>query len=174
MYQANTNGVYLERIDGADNDKIVIELCRMTPGSAACTTTPLTLYINKQDGSTTLDFDPWSDMNVVPDGSIDEKDVIALTDLAVAFYRQTTIDSEVIVFLTHISTSDDVLKIRIGLFERDEDTEELAANDYFYTAASVDRGMNFDLYRVNPHTGYTPHNACDLTPMLRAFSKMTV
>lgn len=174
MYQANTNGVYLERIDGADKDKIVIELCRMSPDSATNTTTPLTLYVGKQDDSTTLDFDPWSDINVVRDGSIDEKDVNAITGLAIAFYRQTTIDPEYAIFLNHSSTPADALRVRIGLFARDEDTEELGANDYFYTATSVDNGQNFNLYRVNPLTGSRPHEASDLTPMLRAFSKMTV
>lgn len=168
------NSVYLRRIDGADKDRILIELSRSNPDCAVCATTQLTLHIDKQGYNATLDFDPWSDINVIPDGSIDEKDIEAITDLAVAFYRQTTIDPELAVSLTALDNLPGAVRVKIDLFEMEEDADEWVAHDHSYTATSVDKGVNFSLYRVTPHGGSQLQEDSDLTPMLQAFIKMKV
>ena len=172
MFPCTTSGVFLQRVDDADTVKILITLSRSNRDSSVCATTHLTLHIDKQDNSTTFDFDPWSDINVVPDGSIDEKDIEAIRKLAVAFYRQATIDPELLVFLTVLNNPADVLRVKVYLFERDEDEEKLVPYDYSYTATSVDNGINFQLDRVNPHSGSQPHEASNLAPLLRAFISM--
>ena len=174
MSPTNSHGVSLQRIDGADKDRILIELSRSNPDCAVCATTQLTLHIDKQGYNATLDFDPWSDINVIPDGSIDEKDIEAITDLAVAFYRQTTIDPELAVSLTVLDNLAGPVRVKIDLFEMDEDADEWVAHDHSYTATSVDNGINFSLYRVTPHGGSHLQEDSDLTPMLQAFIKMKV
>ena len=174
MSLLNTNSVSLQRIDGVDKDKVLIELSRSNLDCTACATTYLTLHIDKQGHTATLDFDPWSDINVIPDGSIDEKDVEAITDLAVAFYRQTTLGPELKVTLKALDNLPGAVRVSIGLFEMDEDTDEWVAHNHFYTATSVDHGINFSLFRVTRHGGSHLQEDCDLTPMLQAFVKMKV
>ncbi|MFY0730874.1 hypothetical protein [Pseudomonas sp. NFX15] len=49
----------------------------------------------KDNGRTiTLDYDPWSNINVIKENSIDQKDSDAITELAVAYDRQSTIGPE--------------------------------------------------------------------------------
>lgn len=171
MYLPRTNGILLQRIETSDDVKIIIKLSRVDADSTA-TTTDLTLHINENINSFKLDYDPWSDINVIADGSIDEKDTKAITDLAIAFYRQTTIAPQLAVFLSPIDNHPGVLRVRIGLLELDEDG--LFPLDYFFTASSVDNGVSFRVFRVTRHGGSQPEDNTDLEPMTKAFIKMKV
>lgn len=171
MYLPHTNGIFLQRIKTANGVKIIIKLSRIDADSTA-TTTDLTLHINENENSFKLDFDPWSDINVIHDGSIDEKDTKAIIDLAIAFYRQTTIEPQLAVFLSPIDNHPGVLRVRIGLLELDEG--ELSPLGYFFTASSVDNGVSFRIFKVTHHGGSHPQDDTDLEPMTKAFIKMKV
>ncbi|MFO3798097.1 MAG: hypothetical protein ACK8QZ_12620, partial [Anaerolineales bacterium] len=171
MYLPHTSGVFLQRIETADDVKIIIKLSRIDADSTA-NTTDLTLHINEKENSFKLNYDPWSDINVIPDGSIDERDLKAITDLAIAFYRQTTIDPQLAVFLSPIDNHPGVLRVRIGLLELDEG--ELSPLGYFFTASSVDDGVSFKIFRVTHHGGSHPEDDTDLESMTKAFIKMKV
>lgn len=171
MYLPHTNGILLQRIETADDVKIIIRLSRIDADSTA-TTTDLTLHINEHENGLKLDYDPWSSINVIPDGSIDEKDTQAIIDLAIAFSRQTTIAPKHAVFLSPIDNHPGVLRVRIGLLAMDED--ELYPIGYFFTASSVDNGVNFRIFRVTRDGGSHPEDDTDLEPMAKAFIKMKV
>jgi hypothetical protein len=171
MYLPHTSGILLQRIETADDVKIIIKLSRIDADYTA-TTTDLTLHINENKNSLKLDYDPWSDINVIPDGSIDEKDTQAIIDLAVAFDRHTPLDPELTGFLSPIDNHPGVLRVRIGLLNLNED--ELYPLGYFFTAASVDNGVNFRIFRVTSHGGSHPQDDTDLEPMAKAFIKMKV
>ncbi len=52
--------------------------------------------------------------------------------------------------------------------------DELYPLGYFFTAASVDNGVNFRIFRVTSHGGSHPQDDTDLEPMAKAFIKMKV
>ncbi|MEJ5061633.1 MULTISPECIES: hypothetical protein [unclassified Pseudomonas] len=90
MWEPHTKGVYLQRVKTNESNKIIIKLVRAQTEEADNLkwsdrfdkVTVMVLHI-KVGGAEEyrLDFDPWSDINVIPDGSIDEKDINAITEV---------------------------------------------------------------------------------------------
>src|SRR5689334_12258393 len=144
MWTPNNSGVFLKREDTQESKKIIIKILRVAAGdySGAHQSTALTLHIKKEDGSREvedcetpeLDYDPWSDINVVPDGSIDEKDINALTQLALAFYHQKELEPEAGVFIALIPVDAPRRLVRIEILDL-EDNEQ-PEFDYLLNATS--------------------------------------
>jgi hypothetical protein len=175
MWTPGDTGVFLQRIETPEVNKVIIKLVRKQSGDNAnqqssdlyTNLTTMALHI-KVEGveEYKLDYDPWSDINVTPDQSIDEKDIDAITKLALAFYRQPVIDPGYGAFLSlepedlvDIFDPDKPVgpvppqKIGVQIEVLDMEGGDESEVDYFLTALSVDDGERFTVRRINPYTG---------------------
>lgn len=178
-------GVLLQRTDTSDDAQIMIKLIRVGEHATAplINAPTLTLHVKDHGNAVHLDFDPWSDINVNADNSIDEQDIDAITQLALAFYRQPIIHSGDGAFLS-LGREDlidlfdpdkpvgplppQAIEVNIEVLDmEDHDQPEL---DYFITALSVDNGARFKIQRIAPHTGPTP--VPELDELIQSFIKL--
>jgi hypothetical protein len=102
MWNPASTGVFLQRIETPESNKIVLKILRKSSGAGygdLAEETITVLHFNPNDNKDyTLQFDPWSNLDVVADDSIDEEDINVITRLALEFRDQTTISSEYGVF----------------------------------------------------------------------------
>jgi hypothetical protein len=183
MWVPGDTGVFLQRVETPESNKVIIKLVREQ--SVGVYTNVTTMALHKKIGAEeyTLDYDPWSDVNVIPDNNIDEKDVDAITQLALAFYRQPVVDVGYGIFLS--LEPEDLVDIfdpdkpvqpvppqRIGVQIEVLDMEDgdVSAVDYFLTALSVDDGASFTVRRINPYTGIVRIQGLD--DLLKSFIKL--
>jgi hypothetical protein len=193
MWKPGREGVYLQRIDTNESRKIIIKLIREQAESAGDMRQldrfrkVVAMFLNiKNDGAEkySLDFDPWSDINVIPDGSIDEKDINAITQLGIAFYQQSVINSESGVFLSRsyldlVEVFDPAQPIqsvaplrhvvRIEVLDL-EDSEEPELDSSF-NAESFDEGASFAV-RQNYAYAYNFEETPGLEDLVKAFFKL--
>jgi hypothetical protein len=173
-------GAYLQQIETLEDVQVVIKLVRAgeypnkTMGQfadALATAPSVTLHI-KDDGKTSkLDFDPWSDINVIPDNSIDEKDIAALTQLALAFYHQQIIAPEGIAYLYRLPAEPPKLRVDVEVFDIDEEDHQLYSLGVYETK-SADSGSPFEGSERNPETGQVFDYGTALNELLKAFIKL--
>jgi hypothetical protein len=173
-------GAYLQQIETPEDVQVVIKLIRagecpsktMEQFADALAIAPsVTLHI-KDDGKTLkLDFDPCSDINVIPDNSIDEKDITALTQLALAFYHQQIIVPEGIAYLYRLPAEPPELRVDVEVFDIDEDDHQLYSRVVFETK-SADAGLSFEGSERNPLTGQVFDYGAALNELLKAFIKL--
>ncbi|MGY2187187.1 hypothetical protein [Pseudomonas sp. SDO5591_S426] len=173
-------GVYLQQIETTEDVQVVVKLIRageypdktMDQFADILAIVPsVTLHIEEYGNTTKLDFDPWSDINVTPDNSIDEKDVAALTQLALAFYDQLVIASDGIVYLYHLPTEPPELRVAVEEFDIDEDDHQLYSQRVYETKAA-DSGSPFEVRGRNPVTGNLFDYGTALNGLLQAFIKL--
>ncbi|CAI8809595.1 DUF4340 domain-containing protein [Pseudomonas sp. IT-P258] len=192
MWTPGDTGVFLQRIETPGIDKVIIKLVRKQSDDSAdqrsfnlySNVTTMTLHIKPENiEEYRLDYDPWSDINVTPDRSIDDKDIDAITKLALAFYSQPIIAPGDGAFLSlepedlvDIFDPDKpiepvpppIIGVQIEVLDmEDSDQPEF---DYFMTALSVDNGANFKVRRINPHSGifYVP----GMDDLVKSFIKL--
>ena len=173
-------GAYLQQIETPEDVQVVIRLIRageypnktMEQFADVLASAPsMTLHI-KDDGKTsTLDFDPWSDINVIPDNSIDEKDIAALTQLALAFYHQQIIAPEGIAYLYRLPAEPPELRVDVEVFDIDEEDHQLHSLGVYETK-SADSGSPFEGRERNPVTGQVFDYGPELNGLLKAFIKL--
>ena len=173
-------GAYLQQIETPEDVQVVIRLIRageypnktMEQFADVLASAPsMTLHI-KDDGKTsTLDFDPWSDINVIPDNSIDEKDIAALTQLALAFYHQQIIAPEGIAYLYRLPAEPPELRVDVEVFDIDEEDHQLYSLGVYETK-SADSGSPFKGSERNPETGQVFDYGTALNELLKAFIKL--
>lgn len=195
MWTPGESGVLLHRMESPESDKIIIKFVREKAVDIADPQYPerfndvtsMTLHLSN-DGTENynLDYDPWSDINVISDGSIDDKDIDAITRLALAFYHQTTISSPLAVFLS-LGPDDlvetfnpgkpikpvtpSMLSVHIVVLDLTH-SEEPVFNAGFH-AASFDEGTNFTVRRMlstGPDNEITP----GLEDLAKAFIRLKV
>lgn len=193
MWKPDKEGVYLQRVETNEGHKIIIKLVRALTDNVdslkqlehSGKVISMSLHI-AFDGAEKykLDFDPWSDINVIADGSIDEKDVSAITEVGLSFYRQQVISPEYGVFL--VLNDVDLVEVfdpaksiepvtplrhavRIEALDLD-DTEEPELDASFY-ATSNDEGATFAVRKINAHT-YNLIETPGLSDLVRAFFKL--
>ena len=173
-------GVFLQRIETSNDVQIIIKLIRPNNYSDATnqhlpdilTHAPtLTLHVNNHDKTVKLDFDPWSDMNVNSDSSIDEKDIGIVTDLALAYYHQTIITSEFASYLYRLPADPPEFRIGVEILELDEDDQKFYSYDVLETE-SLDSGSRFQGARRNPQSGTVYEYGTALEALLKAFIKL--
>ena len=173
-------GAYLQQIETPEDVQVVIKLIRagehpnktMEQFADVLASVPsMTLHI-KDDGKTSkLDFDPWSDINVIPDNSIDEKDIAALTQLALAFYHQQIIAPEGIAYLYSLPAEPPKLRVDVEVFDIDEEDHQLYSLGVYETK-SADSGSPFKGSERNPETGQVFDYGTALNELLKAFIKL--
>ena len=173
-------GAYLQQIETPEDVQVVIKLIRagehpnktMEQFADVLASVPsMTLHI-KDDGKTSkLDFDPWSDINVIPDNSIDEKDIAALTQLALAFYHQQIIAPEGIAYLYSLPAEPPKLRVDVEVFDIDEEDHQLYSLGVYETK-SADSGSPFKGSERNPETGQVIDYGTALNELLKAFIKL--
>ena len=174
MWKPASTGVFLQRIETPESNKIILNILRKSSGDdyedpAAKTAT--VLFFNPNDAEDyTLQFDPWSDINVVPDGSIDEKDISAITRLALEFRDQTAISSNYGVFLSVFPVNDERLVVQIKVLDL-EDNEQPEFN-YLLNGVSFDNGDSFSVRRGDPHSGPDVEETLGLEKLMKAFIKL--
>ncbi|WP_338584050.1 hypothetical protein [Pseudomonas sp. MAG733B] len=173
-------GVYLRQIETFEDVQVVVKLIRageypdktMDQFTDVLAIAPsVTLHIEDNGGTSRLDFDPWSDINVTPDNSIDEKDVAALTQLALAFYDQLVIASDGIVYLYRLPAEPPELRVAVEEFDIDEDDHQLYSQRVYETKAA-DAGSPFEVRGRNPVTGNLFDYGTALNGLLQAFIKL--
>lgn len=191
MWAPRNAGVFLQEIQKPQYKKITIKLIRentennTNPFSDNFYNNITTISLNFNYEGTDehkLDFDPWSDMNINGDNSIDEKDVEAITKLALAYHNQTVIDLDSGVFISldppdlvdifdpeqpvpplppaKISVSVEVVNME------DRDQPEL---DFLLIASSLDDGATFQTRRLYPHS--PPMTITGLDELVKTFIK---
>jgi hypothetical protein len=166
MWTPGDTGVFLQRVETPESNKVIIRLVREQGAGLYTNITAMALHITAATEEYKLDYDPWSDINVIPDNNIDEKDVGAITQLALAFYRQPVIDPGYGAFLSlepedlvDIFDPDKPVgpvppqKIGVQIEVLDMEGGDESEVDYFLTALSVDDGESFTVRRINPYTG---------------------
>ena len=173
-------GAYLQQIETPEDVQVVIKLIRagehpnktMEQFADVLASVPsMTLHI-KDDGKTSkLDFDPWSDINVIPDNRIDEKDIAALTQLALAFYHQQIIAPEGIAYLYSLPAEPPKLRVDVEVFDIDEEDHQLYSLGVYETK-SADSGSPFKGSERNPETGQVIDYGTALNELLKAFIKL--
>ncbi|MFU2328296.1 hypothetical protein [Pseudomonas sp. NFX98] len=173
-------GVYLRQIETSENVQVVVKLIRtgeypdktMDQFAAVLANAPtVTLHIEDYGKTTKLDFDPWSDINVTPDNSTDEKDIAALTQLALAFYDQLVIASDGIVYLYRLPAEPPEFRVAVEEFDIDEDDLQLYSQRVYETKAA-DSGSPFEVKGRNPLTGQLFDYGTALNGLLQAFIKL--
>ena len=174
MWKPASTGVFLQRIETPESNKIILKILRKSSsagdGDHADETTTV-LHFNPGDNEDyTLQFDPWSDINVVPDGSVDEKDISAITQLALEFRDQTAISSDYGVFLSVFPVVDRRLVVQIRLLDLEED-EQPKYGDRL-SAVSFDGGKSFSVKRVDPHSSPAVEEIPGLENLIKAFTKL--
>lgn len=191
MWAPRNAGVFLQEIQKPQYKKITIKLIRentennTNPFSDNFYNNITTISLNFNYEGTDehkLDFDPWSDMNINGDNSIDEKDVEAITKLALVYHNQTVIDLDSGVFISldppdlvdifdpeqpvpplppaKISVSVEVVNME------DRDQPEL---DFLLIASSLDDGATFQTRRLYPHS--PPMTITGLDELVKTFIK---
>lgn len=175
MWNPASTGVFLQRIETPESNKIVLKILRKSSGAGygdLAEETITVLYFNPNDNEDyTLQFDPWSNLDVVADDSIDEEDINVITRLALEFRDQTTISSEYGVFLAVIPFNDKLLLVRIKVFDLEDGEPEFL---YVLSALSKDNGENFTVRRVNPHSGPEVEETPGLEKLIKAFIKLSL
>lgn len=193
MWEPRRKGVYLQRVETNESNKIIIKLVRAQTEDADDLkwsdrfdkVTVMVLRINTGGAEEyRLDFDPWSDINVIPDGSIDEKDISAITELGFAFYRQSVINPEYGVFLSRnyldlvevfdpakpvqpVGPLRHVVRIEV-LDLADSEKPEL---DSSFNAESFDEGASFSVSKNYSYT-YNFEETPGLVDLVKAFFKL--
>lgn len=194
MWIPRNTGVFLHHIDAPKSDNVVIKLVREQSDDIAhrystdrfSKTTTMTLHVKNDDTKEyTLNYDSWSDINVIPDGSIDDKDLNAITQLGLAFYHQSAISSDQAAFL-FLDPEDLVevfdpampigpitpstLSVRMQVLDMDDNEEPEVI--YYVSALSFDEGASFDLKKRygGDHRDYEP--APGLEDLVKAFIKL--
>ncbi|WP_448105846.1 hypothetical protein [Pseudomonas azerbaijanoccidentalis] len=173
-------GVYLRQIETSKDVQVIVKLIRageypdktMDQFADVLASAPtVTLYV-KDDGETLkLDFDPWSDINVIPDSSIDEKDTAALADLALAFYQQEVIVPDGKAYLYRLAAKPPELRVNVELFDIDEEDHQLYSEGVYETKAA-DSTSPFEGSQRNPVTGQVFDYGALLNGLLKAFIKL--
>jgi len=170
-------GAYLQKIETPEDVQVVIKLIRadeypnktMEQFADVLASAPsVTLHIKDDSKTSKLDFDPWSDINVIPDNSIDEKDTAALTQLALAFYHQQIIAPEGIAYLYRLPAE---LRVDVEVFDIDEEDHQLYSLGVYETK-SADSGSPFEGRERNPETGQVFDYGAELNGLLKAFIKL--
>jgi hypothetical protein len=169
-------GAYLQKIKTPEDVQVVIKLIRADEypnktmehfADVLASAPSVTLHI-KNDNTSKFDFDPWSDINVTPDNSIDEKDIAALTQLALAFYHQQVIAPEGIAYLYCLPAE---LRVDVEVFDIDEEDDQLYSLGVYETK-SADSGSPFEGHERNPVTGQVFDYGTALNELLKAFIKL--
>jgi hypothetical protein len=170
-------GAYLQKIKTPEDVQVVIKLIRadeypnktMEQFADVLANAPsVTLHIKNDSKTSKFDFDPWSDINVTPDNSIDEKDIAALTQLALAFYHQQVIAPEGIAYLYCLPAE---LRVDVEVFDIDEEDDQLYSLGVYETK-SADSGSPFEGHERNPVTGQVFDYGAELNGLLKAFIKL--
>lgn len=173
-------GVYLQQIETTKGVQVIIKLIRageypnktMEQFADILASAPsVTLHIKDEGKTSKLDFDPWSDINVTPDNSIDEKDIAALTQLALAFYHQQIIAPEGIAYLYRLPAESPELRVDVEEFEIDEDDHQLYSLGVYETK-SANAGSSFEGRKRNPLTGQVFNYGVGLNELLKSFIKL--
>ena len=173
-------GAYLQQIETPEDVQVVIKLIRageypnktMEQFADVLASAPsMTLHIKDDGKISTLDFDPWSDINVIPDNSIDEKDIAALTQLALAFYHQQIIAPEGIAYLYRLPAEPPERRVDVEVFDIDEEDHQLYSLGVYETK-SADSGSPFKGSERNPETGQVFDYGTALNELLKAFIKL--
>ncbi|WP_150671877.1 hypothetical protein [Pseudomonas fluorescens] len=173
-------GAYLQKIKTPENVQIVIKPIRadehpnktMEQFADVLASAPsVTLHIQNDSKTSKLYFDPWSDINVIPGNSIDEKDIAALTQLALDFYHQQIIAPEGIAYLYCLPAKPPELRVDVETFDIDEDDHQLYSRVVLETK-SADAGLSFEGRERNPLTGQVFDYGVELNEMLKSFIKL--
>ncbi|MGA3798801.1 hypothetical protein ACPCYX_13675 [Pseudomonas fluorescens] len=174
-------GVCLQKIETSEDKQVVVKLIRADEhpnktieqfADILASAPSVTLHI-KDDGKTSkLDFDPWSDINVTPDHSIDENDIAAITNIALAFYHQQMIAPEGIGYLYRLPAEPPRLRVGVELFHIDEVDHQLYSLGGVYEAKSADSGSPFEDSESHLETGQEFDVAAALNELLKAFIKL--
>jgi hypothetical protein len=193
MWAPGREGVFLQRVETHESIKITIKLVRAQTESSNLQwldrfskITTMFLHIKNDGAEYKLDFDPWSDINVIPDGSIDEKDINAITQLAVAFYQQSAINLEFGVYLSRVFVDLELIStpgkpigptararrlVRIEVLDL-EDSEEPELDSSF-SAETFDGGASFSVRKNYSHT-FNFEETPALEDLAKAFFKLTL
>ncbi|MFV0932535.1 hypothetical protein [Pseudomonas jessenii] len=173
-------GAYLQKKETTKGVQVIIKLIRageypnktMEQFADILASAPsVTLHIKDEGKTSKLDFDPWSDINVTPDNSIDEKDIAALTQLALAFYHQQIIAPEGIAYLYRLSAESPELRVDVEEFEIDEDDHQLYSLGVYETK-SANAGSSFEGRKRYPLTGQVFNYGVGLNELLKSFIKL--
>jgi hypothetical protein len=173
-------GVYLQQIEVSEDKQVIVKLIRadehpnktMEQFADVLATAPsVTLHIKDHGKTSKLDFDPWSDINVIPDNSIDEKDIAALTQLALAFHHQQIIARESIAYLYRLPAEPPEHRVDVEVFDIDEEDHQLYSLGVYETK-SADSGSPFEGSERNPETGKVIDYGTALNELLKAFIKL--
>ena len=174
MWNPASTGVFLQRIETPESNKIVLKILRKPSGAGyadLAEETVTVLNFNPNDTEEySLQFDPWSDINVVADGSIDEKDINVITRLALEFRDQTAISSDSGVFLEVTPVEDKRLLVLVSVLDL-EDFERPEFN-YRLNATSSDKGESFSVRRINPDSDPAVNETPGLENLIKAFIKL--
>jgi hypothetical protein len=171
-----TSGIYLQKIEEVDDIQIKIFIMRNVDTLVSAqidyfkNSTPLTLHIKDEGRALKLDFDPWSDINVTPDSSIDQKDIDAITALALAYYHQSTIGLENAAYLRHLSTGE-LNQIVIEMWDAGEHPHPLSIFDAFDAIKRKD-DPNFYITKFDEETRDRIEVGDDLQSLAHAFIKL--
>ncbi|PTR21685.1 hypothetical protein [Pseudomonas sp. GV085] len=191
MWAPRNAGVFLQEIQMPQYKEITIKLIRentennTTPFSDNVYNNITTMSLNFNYEGTDehkLDFDPWSDMNINGDNSIDEKDVGAITKLALAYHNQTVIDLDSGVFIS-LAPPDLVdifdpeqpvpplppAKISVSIEVVDMEDRDQPELDFHLIATSLDDGATFRTRRLYPHS--RPMTITGLDELVKTFIK---
>lgn len=164
------DGVFLQRVEALDNVHVIIKLIKMGnhPVTHAFINAPtLILHLTNNGDILRLDFDPWSDINVTPDQSIDERDLTLITSLAHAYYHQSIIDSEQAGYLYHLPADPPERRVAVEVLAFDDD-QQVYSSDVFETR-SLGAGAGFHGIRRNPQTGTPFDYGAELEKVIGAF-----
>ncbi|CAG8873514.1 hypothetical protein PS726_01949 [Pseudomonas fluorescens] len=174
-----TSGVYLQRVESLDETQITLSIIRNIDRTTSSQvdyfkdSTPMILHVRENGRSLTLDFDPWSDINVTSDNHIDQKDIDALTLLGAAYYHQSTIGPENGAFLRFLSTDAPYFRVIIEKWELSEPPRPL--NTFFaFDTEIFEAGSPFEITTDEPETGYQVRVGDDLQNLAKAFTQLTL
>ncbi|SEM64197.1 hypothetical protein SAMN04487857_103373 [Pseudomonas sp. ok272] len=174
-----SNGVFLQRVDTPEHVHIIIKLIRITDPStrAAQLSThafshapSLILQVDNNGDPVRLDYDPWSAINVTPGNDIDERDIALITDLALAYFQQSIIDSEQAGYLYQLPADPPERRVNVEALEFDDDQQWYSV-DVFETR-SPNAGAAFRGIRRNPLTGAQFDYGVLLEKLIGAFIKL--
>lgn len=178
MSTSDSRSLFLRRVETSTHVMIILKIVRGVANHYNISHQPyvlpddsihFTLHINKDNGALKLDYDPWSDINVIPDNSIDQKDIDAITDLAFAYAQQTTIAHDEFALLSLTGAQQASFQVRVDVLTEEED--QLWLDDAYFNASTIDNGASF-IVRFTQRAHHTVVEAPDLERLLRTFIKL--
>lgn len=175
MFTPIKSGVYLRQINTSQDAQVIIKLIRASeyPGQTmgqfvdVLAVAPTVILRIDNDGASRLDFDPGSDINVVPGNHIDDNDTAALTDLALAFYQQAFI-TDGVVYVYRLPAESPEIKVNVEVYDVDEEAPQLYYEGVYPTRA-VDSNSPFEGRKRNPVTGQELDYGTALNALIQAF-----